>query len=549
MSSSTSSTPSTKRKRVTKCSNCFVENPTHNYQNCKEPCNLCKKSDHKTRSCPFYKLKNRNKRQMPNPNDDNDQDNDQDATTSNASQSNNDPDSGNRELRETENVLSENGVFALAAMTSAITLPTHFKSIEVQKYQIKFKTVNGSEGTIKLHTNENEVRNVREGFKNVNINYVNREHSTSDDGVEYSMKLNEKSVPRGGLEKIRRVGKFLCQAKYYKRVMPAKIPLRKTDISPADWRVEKYVLWERQKNVTTNEIEFQEEGQSGSFSGSIFDDPPNAITVVSIWKKSNIANITYYRNPPKVPELEQDNGSVLSDYIEYLSEGLKFIQYNNEVNRRSELRYCSYLDEAVEIYRRCISENSDIISTFFPENPDNKDRVYILKKKMVGKRLNKIIAQCQLDWRVIDCVEELSVNFLTNTVQEENLNMLINEINREYTPKFSFSAKTNEINEIDELIQGAKTRLAEIKQLNLNEISTQVNSLKGTNKLELELEQLQAEFNGIEFDICEDENKRRSLDLNEDQEEEFNCILEERREILSRLEVIIENANKLKKNK
>ena len=45
----------------------------------------------------------------------------------------------------------------------------NFKSIEVQKHQIKFKTVNGSEGTIKLHTDENEVRNVREEFQNVNI--------------------------------------------------------------------------------------------------------------------------------------------------------------------------------------------------------------------------------------------------------------------------------------------------------------------------------------------------------------------------------------------
>ena len=54
-----SSTSSTKRKRVPKCSNCFVENPTHNYQNCKEPCNICKSGDHKTQSCPSYRIKNR----------------------------------------------------------------------------------------------------------------------------------------------------------------------------------------------------------------------------------------------------------------------------------------------------------------------------------------------------------------------------------------------------------------------------------------------------------------------------------------------------------
>ncbi len=70
----------------------------------------------------------------------------------------------------------------------------------------------------------------------------------------------------------------------------------------------------------------QEEDQSGSFSGSIFDDPPDVITVVRNWKKGKNARIAYCRNPPKVPKLDQDsNDSFLSDYIEYLSEGLKLI--------------------------------------------------------------------------------------------------------------------------------------------------------------------------------------------------------------------------------
>ena len=104
--------------------------------------------------------------------------------------------------------------------------------------------------------------------------------------------------------------------------MPAKIPLRQTDISPADWRVEKYVFWERQKSVAINEVEYQqEEDQSGSFSGSIFNDPPDVITVVRNWKKGKSARIAYCRNSPKVPKLDQDsNASFLSDYIEYLLE-------------------------------------------------------------------------------------------------------------------------------------------------------------------------------------------------------------------------------------
>ena len=232
--SNSTSKPSNKRKRVPKCSNCFVENPDHSYKDCKEPCNLCNKSDHKTRSCSYYKIKNRNKRHMPNLNND-----DQDVSRLN------DSDSGNRELKETEKVLAKNGVFALATMTSAATFPSDFKSIEIQKYQIKFKTINGFEGLIKLHTNDKEVRNIREEFQNVDINYVNQndiEHSNLN-SISYSI-LPKKSIPKGGFNKIKSIGESLSQAKYYKNVMPIKIPLRKTDISPHNWRIEKYVLWE-----------------------------------------------------------------------------------------------------------------------------------------------------------------------------------------------------------------------------------------------------------------------------------------------------------------
>jgi hypothetical protein len=530
-SNSTSKT-SNKRKRVSKCSNCFVESPDHSYKDCKEPCKLCNNSDHKTRSCSYYKIKNRSKRHIPNPNPNND---DEDTNVS----KNNDSDSGNRELRETENVLTENGVFALAAMTSAATFPSNFKSIEIRKHQIKFKTVNGSEGTIELHTDEEAVRNVREGFQNVDINFVNRNHSIEDGDIEYSIQLNEKSassVPGGGLEKIKRVGRFLSQAKFYKRVMPAKIPLRQTEIPPADWRVEKYVSWERQKDAATfDEIEQdEEEDHSGSFSGSIYDDPPDVNDVVRDWRKGKSTKAKYYRNPPLVPD--QDNTDFLSDYIDYLSEGLRFIQYNNEINRRSELRYCSYLDKAVEIYRRVTAGgSSDIISTFFSESQDNREKAYLFKKKMVGKRLNKLIARCQLNWQIIDCVEDLSVNFLTNTVQEGNLEILINEVNNEYVPKFKRSG-----NRIHGLLKEAKSRLNEIKNLKFNEINAQIKALEDPNQLDEMLDHLQTSFNEFEFDIAEDENRRGSLSLNE--EEEFDNIMEERKELLSRLEVIIANA-------
>ena len=166
-------------------------------------------------------------------------------------------------------------------MTSVVTFPTNFKLIKVWKHQIKFKTVNGTEGTIELNTNDNKVRNVREEFWNIHINYVNWNHSIPD-GIEYSIKLNEKLALREGeFEKIRKVGRFLSQAKFYKCVMLAKILLCKMNILSANWRVEKYIFWKHQKNVATfDEIEFQEENQSGSFLGLIFEKPPDVNTVI-----------------------------------------------------------------------------------------------------------------------------------------------------------------------------------------------------------------------------------------------------------------------------
>ena len=546
-----STTKITKRKRVTKCANCSIENPSHNYSNCPKPCQLCQKDDHKTRSCSYYRIKNRNKRHHPNPEPnpepEPEPDND-DNPTSNAE--NNDSD---RRIRETENVLSKNGVFALAAMTSAATFPSNFKSIEVQKYQIKFKTINGFEGTINLHTDEREVRNVREEFQNVGINYVNQDtEHTMTNGIKYSIEP-KKSIPKGGLNKIKRVGEFLSQAKYYKNVMPMKIPLRKTDISPADWRVEKYVSWERNKNVSnTSEIEL-DETQSSSFTGSIYDDPPNVNVVINRWKRGKNRTTTYYFNPPQVPDWDRDNEDLLSDYIEYLSEGLRFIQYNNEINRRSELRYCSYLDKAVEIYRQNTqpaAPRNDILKIFLSESTDNsnKDRTYLCKKKMVGKRLNKIIDQCQLNWHIIDCVEELSTNFLTNTVQEENLNTLIDEINKEYVPLFS---KKKSIGETKERIsQRVKARLSKIRDLNIPNIEAQIEKLKGTDVQWEVLYEFDKLAKNSESDILEDEYEFENLNLEEEDEFtiEFTEIIEERKEILSRLGEILKNAEESSEN-
>jgi len=167
---------------------------------------------------------------------------------------------------------------------------------------------------------------------------------------------------------------------------------------------------------------------------------------------------------------------------------------------------------------------------------------------MVGKRLNKIIDQCQLNWHIIDCVEELSTNFLTNTVQEENLNTLIDEINKEYVPLFS---KKKSIGETKEMIsQRVKARLSKMRDLNLPNIEAQIEKLKGTDVQWEVLFEFDKLAKNSKSDILEDEYEFENLNLEEEDEFtiEFTEIIEERKEILSRLGEILKNAEESSEN-
>ena len=60
---------------------------------------------------------------------------------------------------------------------------------------------------------------------------------------------------------------------------------------------------------------------------------------------------------------------------------------------------------------------------------------------MVKRRLNKLIEQCSLNQFIIDCVKKVLANFLINVVQKETINILIQEINEIYAPKFKKNGK------------------------------------------------------------------------------------------------------------
>jgi hypothetical protein len=78
-----------------------------------------------------------------------------------------------------------------------------------------------------------------------------------------------------------------------------------------------------------------------------------------------------------------------------------------------------------------------------------------------------------------------------------------------------------------------------MKNLNLDEIDTQVKNLRGTDVLSGILQQFEELFNNYEFDVNEDEHEFENLNLQIEEEDEFAHIIEERKEIISRLGVIL----------
>jgi hypothetical protein len=164
---------------------------------------------------------------------------------------------------------------------------------------------------------------------------------------------------------------------------------------------------------------------------------------------------------------------------------------------------------------------------------------------MVGKRINKLMTQCQLSWNMLDCVEEVTINFLTNTVQEENFGRLVTEINKEYRPKYD-ELDDNE-DDAAVLLEQSKNRLVNFQgQINLENIRNQVGQINEKDELIKFVNNLQTERNKFEYDIAEDGSTLDSIE-NHIEKKEYDIIeahLQKRRVYLSRLDVLLENIRK-----
>jgi hypothetical protein len=81
-----------------------------------------------------------------------------------------------------------------------------------------------------------------------------------------------------------------------------------------------------------------------------------------------------------------------------------------------------------------------------------------------------------------------------------------------------------------------------MKRLNLDEIDVQLKILRGTNVLPVVSQGFKELADNYERDIMEDEREFENLDLQIEEGDEFTNIIEKSKEIISRLGVILKNA-------
>src|SRR5205085_9744323 len=106
--------------------------------------------------------------------------------------------------------------------------------------------------------------------------------------------------------------------------------------------------------------------------------------------------------------------------------------------------------------------------------------------------------------------------------QEENFGGLVNEINKEYTPKYPpMSKKIGETEELDDnededdaavLLEQSKNRLVNFQgEINLENIRNQVGQINEKDELIKFVNDLQTERNKFEYDIAEDASTLNSM--------------------------------------
>ncbi len=141
-------------------------------------------------------------------------------------------------------------------------------------------------------------------------------------------------------------------------------------------------------------------------------------------------------NPPPVPQLQKNAVAVdfvqsfdkVTNYILYAAGACQRLRVEEEVSRRSKLRWYSALADIYDEYRDLITK----IPSLKHSNPkvlkaseiakdikrDKLKRAALAKEVMAGRRVNKILDVLRGQWHVIDFLDFITKEMLVNNSQE-----------------------------------------------------------------------------------------------------------------------------------
>jgi hypothetical protein len=176
-------------------------------------------------------------------------------------------------------------------------------------------------------------------------------------------------------------------------------------------------------------------------TGTVYDDPRNNEQYLKQYAdqpsddESPKSEIHIPLNPPIVPKLILDDSN--EDFIQSFEEATNFILYaaeacqrlriNEEISRRSKLRWFSALADIYDEYKLLVekvptlkSDKRALKASQIAEyaKKDKSKKGALAKEVMAGRRINKILESIQGQWHLIDLLDFITKDFLVNNNQE-----------------------------------------------------------------------------------------------------------------------------------
>lgn len=178
-----------------------------------------------------------------------------------------------------------------------------------------------------------------------------------------------------------------------------------------------------------------------NITGKLYDKPSNEyFTDYLSWIGRNVSDdVLEYLiplNPPPVPRLQKEvsvenftrSFDKVTEYILYAAKACQRLRVDEEINRRSRLRWFSVLADIYDEYKSLIATVPNMkyanhkvtkVSEIAEEvKRDKLKRMALVKEVIAGRRINRILNVLRGQWHIIDFLDFITKELLVNNSQE-----------------------------------------------------------------------------------------------------------------------------------